>query len=221
MTDYLKSINRAIILIILSDVFAWGLYAVLSILTGLYLSQRLDADITAVMGLGIFIYFITRAVVNFPAGKIMDLLPGHQDEAAALLLGSVLMGVPFVFYPLITTPYLYYILQVVFGIGAALHLVSSRKIFATSLDKNREAEEYSLYDIVICTFIAIAGLIAGVLAGISPTVFSYVFVGFGLLIISSGIWAIVFLRVYYPERKPLFRLTVDFLMTSIKYIFGK
>lgn len=216
MFSYLRNFNRAILLIILSDVFTWGFYGVLSVLTGIYLSAKIEGDIPAIMGLGIFIYFVTRAATNIPVSKILDGIPGNRDEATAIMFGSFLMGFPYVLYPLITTPLTYYVFQIIFGVGAAMQVMASRKIVALHLDKNREGEEYSVQDITYCLFIAIAGLVGGIISGISLQWFSIVFVVFGLLIISSGIWAMIYIRRFYPERKPLVTIAVDFFRQRLK-----
>jgi len=201
---------------ILSDLFTWGLYGVLSILTGLYLTEKLPGNVIEIVGFGIFLYFITRAVVNIPAGKLVDALPGNQDEAHMLFFGSLLMGAPFLFYPLIDGPLLYYLLQIVFGAGAALHIVSSKKLIAIHLDKNREGEEFSVYDSSYSIFIAITGLVGGMIASVSTAFFSLVFFGFGLMIISSGAWALLYLRMYYPERRPLLLRTLDYVVKGVR-----
>src|SRR5690606_30706123 len=118
-------------------------------------------------------------------------------------------------------PFVYYVLQIIFGIGASLHLTSARKIFATSLDKDHEAEEYAMYDIMMCLFIALAGLIGGIIANINGMFFNYVFIAFGILIISSGIWSVVFLKTYYPERPPLSKILVGFFITSTKFVLRR
>lgn len=185
-------------------------------LTGLYLSTRLEGEVVEIVGLGIFLYFITRAAVNIPAGQLLDAIPGNQDEAVMLLASSILMGAPFLFYPLITSPIMFYVLQIIFGAGAALHVVSSKKLVAIHLDQDRAGEQFSVYDTAFSIFIAIAGLLGGIVSNIGPMYFNMVFFGFGVLIISSGIWALIYLRMYYPERKPLFWRTLDYLGVKVK-----
>lgn len=194
MRSYIRHFNRTVLLLILSDLSTWGIYTVINALAGLYLSSRFGENTVQVIGGGVFVYFIARAIVHIPAGVVSDRIPGLRDEGLFLLLGNILMGIPFLFYPFISSSLYYYCLQAVFGVGAAFNLIAWRKIFASSLDKHREGEEYAVYDTVLSLFTACAGLFAGYIANTNALYFNYVIIFFGLVMISSSIWAVQYLH---------------------------
>ena len=82
--------------------------------------------------IGTAIYFLTRAITQLPIGYITDKIKKDKDEIIILIAGIILMGFPYILYPLISTPMHYYILQFVFGLGVSLNIVNWRKLFAAA-----------------------------------------------------------------------------------------
>ena len=109
------------------------------------------------------------------------------------------MGFPYILFPLIKNEYLYYALQAILGTGAALNLVSWRKLFAKNLDKGKEGLEYASYDTVMSISIGIFGIASGIIANQGQQYFDAVMWIIGLIIISSGIWPLLLFTI--PNRK--------------------
>lgn len=93
----LSKINKVVIYLSLSDVFTWGPYTIISLLTGLYLSSKLGQDVVQFVGVGTSIYFFTRALLQIPVGVLTDRLKSDKDEIFFLFSGVLLMGFPFLF----------------------------------------------------------------------------------------------------------------------------
>ena len=160
----LKNFNRVILYLTLSDTFTWGPFIIIANLAGLYLAGRLGQDTVSFVGIGTGIYFFTRAAFQMPIGLLTDKLEDDKDEILLLALGVVLMGLPFLFYPSITHPYHYFVLQFIFGIGVSLNLPNWRKLFALNLDQGNEGFQYGFYETVIsistAAFSALIGYVA-------------------------------------------------------------
>ena len=182
--------NRFIFFLTLNDVFTFGLYTVLSVLAGLYLAEKLQTDVVAVVGYGVSIYWLVRASFQIPIGLISDRIHGFFDEILFLAIGNCLMGFPYLLYPLIDNIGFYYVLQIIFGIGVAFNIISWRKLFAKHLDRNKEGIEYGIYELIMGIAIVIFGLIGGKLASLSQEYFEYVIVGIGVIMISSSLLSI-------------------------------
>ncbi len=182
-------LNSVIALLTLSDIFTWGFFGILSILTGVYLSEKLGADTPQFVGLGTSIYLFVRAISQLPFGKLIDTVERDADEIVLLAVGNFCMGLPFIFYPSIRSPLDYYLLQMVFGLGTSMNLVSWRKLFAKNLDSNREGSEYGTYETFMSAIGACIALVAGSIANIGPAYFNLVFYGIGLIMMASSISA--------------------------------
>jgi MFS family permease len=149
------TINRVIWLLTCSDIFSWGLYMSLSAIVAIYLSEKLGKNVVEIIGIGTAVYYFSKGIFQIPIGIITDKIKKDRDDILFLLAGNLFMGAPFIFYPLITNAYIFYILQFFIGLGAAMNLVNWRKLFAKNLDEGEEGLEYGVYDTVfsLCVYI--------------------------------------------------------------------
>jgi MFS-type transporter involved in bile tolerance (Atg22 family) len=176
-------------LLTFSDLFTWGFYLIIATLSGIYLEHKLGEDVIKVVGIGGAIYYIIRGLLQLPISKVLDKIKNDRDEIFVLTIGCVLMGLPFLFYPTLTSPNQYYVLQVIFSLGVAMNLNPWRKLFATNLEVGREAREYAVYDMVNSVFIALSIFFVGQIANISQFYFDVMMVTLGLLVMTGGLWA--------------------------------
>lgn len=196
---YIKNINKVVIFLTFSDVFAWGSYTIIAALTGLYLANKLGADTIQFVGIGTAIYFLTRSLAQIPLGRITDRYKNDKDEILILFVGVILMGIPFVFYPYISSQYHYFFLQFVFGLGVALNVTNWRKLFALNVDGGREGRQYAMYETIISAFTAVFSVIGGVIANMGIQYFDMVMSFAGVMIMLGSIWIIFIYK--YEERK--------------------
>jgi MFS family permease len=118
-----KKFNKVILLLTFSDVFVWGSYTIISVLAGIYLSEKFGVETIKFLGIGTSIYLFTRSIFQIPIGLINDKYKNDKDEIILLIIGIFLMGTPFLFYPVISQPYQYFLLQFIFGIWVIYILI--------------------------------------------------------------------------------------------------
>jgi MFS family permease len=193
-----KNINSVIWLLTINDIFTWGVYFIVTVLAGLYIAERLDVNAVETIGIGAGIGYFVRALVQVPIGLIGDKLATDKDEVWFLMLGNFLMGLPVLLLTQVTESWHYFMLQAVFGLGAALNIVDWRKLFAKSLTKGREGLSYAIYDTVMSLAIALLSILSGAIAGISGEYFDLVITSVGLLMISSNIWVLLIYMINKP-----------------------
>lgn len=194
-----KNLNNVILFLTLSDTFVWGPFIIIANLASLYLSTRLGADTVSFVGIGTGIYFLTRAALQMPIGMLTDKIKNDKDEIVLLFLGIVLMGLPFLFYPVITQPYHYYVLQFIFGIGVSFNLPNWRKLFALNLDAGKEGFQYGFYETIISIATAVFSALIGYVANLGDVYFDWAMRGVAILMMLAGVWALLILTV--KERK--------------------
>lgn len=191
----LKKLNKVILLLTLSDTFTWGPFIIIANLSSIYLADKLGQDTVSFVGVGTSIYFLTRATLQIPIGYLTDKLDNDKDEIILLSLGIILMGLPFLFYPIITQPHHYYILQFIFGLGVSLNLPNWRKLFALNLDQGKEGSLYGFYETIISISTAVFSTLVGFVANLGDMYFDYVMTGVGILMISSFIWVLLIFKI--------------------------
>jgi MFS family permease len=191
----IKNFNKVILLLTLSDTFTWGPFIIIANLAGLYLAGRLGQDTVSFVGIGTGIYFLTRALLQMPIGYLTDKLKDDKDEIILLTLGVILMGLPFLFYPLITEPYHYFVLQFIFGVGVSFNLPNWRKLFALNLDQGKEGFQYGFYETIISISTAIFSALVGYIANLGDFYFDLTMRGVGILMMLAGIWVLLLFTV--------------------------
>ncbi len=187
--------NKVVTLLTLSDIFSWGPLIIISSLSGIYLADKLGGNIAEIVGIGTAIYYITRALFQIPVGAITYNIKKDRDEVLILAMGAILMGLPFVFYPFLTSPVQYYFLQFVFGVGVSLNVVNWRKLFALNISSGMEGKQYATYDTALSICTAILSIIIGFVANISDIYFNIVMVGSGITIMLASVWISLILTV--------------------------
>lgn len=195
----LPKINKVVIYLSLSDVFTWGPYTIISMLTGLYLASKLGENVVQFVGIGTSIYFFTRALFQLPIGILTDRYKHDKDEILILFVGVLLMGFPFLLYPYIQNQYQYFFLQFIFGLGVSLNLTNWRKLFALNVDAGREGRQYSMYEIIMSVSTALICILGGYIANMGDIYFDTVISVAGVIIMLGGIWSIMIYR--YEGRK--------------------
>lgn len=195
----LSKINKVVIYLSLSDVFTWGPYTIISMLTGLYLASKLGENVVQFVGIGTSIYFFTRALFQMPVGILTDKYKHDKDEILILFVGILLMGFPFLLYPYIQNQYQYFFLQFLFGLGVSLNLTNWRKLFALNVDTGREGRQYSMYEVIMSVSTALICILGGYIANMGDIYFDTVMSVAGVIIMLGGIWSIMIYR--YEGRK--------------------
>ena len=190
-----KNFNKVILYLTLSDSFVWGPFIIIANLAALYLSPKLGVDTVSFVGIGTGIYFLTRALFQMPIGMLTDKIENDRDEIILLFLGMVLMGIPFLFYPMITEPFQYYVLQFIFGIGVSFNLPNWRKLFALNLDRGKEGFQYGFYETVISLSTAIFSALIGYIANLGDIYFDWAMRGVAILMMLAGVWVLLILSV--------------------------
>lgn len=193
-----KKINKVLIFLTFSDVFSWGSFTVISALTGLYLANKLGQNTVEYVGIGTAIYFFVRGLAQMPIGHLTDKFKKDKDEIFLLALGIVLMGIPFLFYQKITVFYHYFLLQAIFGLGAALNVTNWRKLFALNIDGGREGRQYATYETIMSLCTGVLSVVGGVIANMGDKYFDMVISFSGLFIILASFWILL---IYLTEER--------------------
>jgi MFS family permease len=190
-------LNKVILLLTGSDVFTFGLINILNVFVGLYLAEKPSFDeheVLQIIGIGAAIFNLTNAIFQIPCGYLVDKLKGDKDEIITLALGNFLMGFPLILFPIIGSANLYYFLQFIIGLGAAINLVSWRKLFAKNLDENHEGMQYASYQTVMGLCTSIFGVLAGFLSSISQEYFDLVIISVGILMMFSSFFPLALFK---------------------------
>lgn len=187
-----------IMILTLSDILVWGAYSIGIPLVAIFLHSKFGSLTVEYIGIGTAVYYLLRGLTQLPVGMLTDKIKSDRDEIAILVLGCFLIAVPFFFYPSVTEPWQYYILQAINGLGASFNLNNWRKLFARNLEKNHEGLEYGLYETLMSLTTAVFGVVGGYVSSISAESFEIVIYSIGFLISVGGLATVT---SYLVKRK--------------------
>lgn len=185
--------NKIIQTLTYSDSFLWGGYYMMNALVAIYLQQKIAIDPLQVISFGFAVYMISRSIFQIPIAHFLDSHKSYIDEAYAIFLSCMIMGSAVFGYVFISEAWHLYLLQFIFGLGAAINMPAWRKTFARFVDKGHEGVEYSIYDIINNLVIALLTTFGGFLVSSSGK-FEYLFSFSGILIFIGGFIALFLLK---------------------------
>ena len=190
--QFLRKINRDVLLYILSDSFYYAGYGVLnaflSLLVTVQITHRVD-----MAGYVIAYYMIIRSLAELPCAGLVKRWSFRRRQytvlACYLIYGCsiMLMGFSVTILQIL-------ILQTVNALADALAYPIRWPIFTRIMDEGNEEVEWSTEDVLSTAFPALFTILAGVLAqqyGVRAT-----FLLFGPLLILAGI---IFMFIKVPE----------------------
>jgi len=206
-----KLINKIIKVLIISDFFfnlGWGL---MGPLFAIFIIQNITmgniAESAKVAGFASFFYWVTKSLLQIPIGNYLDKNHGEKDDYQFLFIGTIMMAFVPLGYLLATQAWHIYLLQIFYGVGAAVAIPPFAAIFTRHIDKGREALAWSIYS----TFLGIAVGIAGGIGGIMVSIFGfqYVFIFVSLFTIFSDILLFIIKDDISPKNKIIRRIPVE------------
>ena len=157
-------INNLIKILTFSDAIILSGWGLTNPLFAVFLTKQIEGGTLELVGLASSIYWIVRSSFQLPFAKLIDSVKGEIDDFVLMATGSFLMSsVPLLFY-FVTRSIHIILLQGLLGFSAAMVAPGWLAIFTRHIDRNIEAEEWSLYNIMVGLGVALSAALGGFLA---------------------------------------------------------
>lgn len=174
-------VNHVVRTLVLSDFFINAGFSVFAPVFAIFVTKQVEGGTLQMLGFAAAIFQIFKSVLQIPIAKYLDKNHGEYDDFDSMVFGTFLIAlVPFL-YLFATKASHIYIIQALYGIGAAFAIPPWYAIFSRHLDKMHESVEWSMDSIAIG--IAAAGSAA--LGGIMAQKF-----GFQFVFLAGGLFAV-------------------------------
>jgi MFS family permease len=174
-------ISNVVRTLVLSDFLINSGFGVFAPIFAIFVTRQISGGSIEVVGYAAAIAQIFKSGLQLPIAKILDKNRGEKADFYSMVFGSMILSV---------TPFLYlfasesihiYIIQAIFGIGAAFSIPPWYTIFSHHLDKGHSNLEWSMDSVAIGISTAIAAALGGIFA--SRFGFQFVFLLAGMLAI--------------------------------------
>ena len=178
-------INRVIRTLVLADFFVNAGFSVFAPVVAIFITRQIAGGTIQAIGFGVAIVQLCKIIVELPLARLLDKNHGEYDDFYSMVFGTALVVlVPFAYIFASTANHIY-IIQAIYGIGAAFTIPPWYAIFSRHLDKMQENVEWSMDSIAIGIGAAASAAIGGILA--QKFGFQFVFIAGGILAVFGGI----------------------------------
>lgn len=209
-------INRVIRLFILSDLFLWGGWGMISPIFSIFIVDKIPGATVFTAGMVMAIYWIARALVQMPTAIFLDKNIGEKDDFHTLILALIMAGATALAFPLAKSVWAIYLVAVFYGLSFGLYMPAWSGIFSRHLDKNHYSFDWSLDSTVIGISSAVAAFFGGVLAKVVG--FELVFILAAILSFSSAFLFLMVPNLIMPraQTKPIYADVKDVAKVEIE-----
>ncbi len=174
-------INHVIRIMVVSDFFVNAGFSVFGPVFAVFITKQVSGGSLEVIGFAAAIFQIFKSGLQIPIARFLDKDHGEYDDFYSLIFGTCLIAtVPFLYLFASTANHIY-IIQAIYGIGAAFAIPPWYAIFSRHIDKMRENVEWSMDSIAIGVGAAAFAAVGGILA--QQFGFKFVFLLGGILAI--------------------------------------
>ncbi|MEX2090511.1 MAG: MFS transporter [Candidatus Paceibacterota bacterium] len=178
-------INHVIRTLVISDFFINSGFSIFGPVFAIFVTKQIAGGSLEVLGFAAAIFQIFKSGLQIPIARYLDKNHGEYDDFYSMIFGTALVVmVPFAYIFASTANHIY-IIQAIYGIGAAFTIPPWYAIFSRHLDKMQENVEWSMDSIAIGVGAATSAAVGGILA--QKFGFQLVFIIGGMLAIFGGI----------------------------------
>ena len=188
-------ISHVVRTLVISDFFINAGFSVFGPVFAIFITKQISGGSLEVLGFAAAIFQICKSGLQIPIARYLDRNHGEYDDFYSMIFGTFLIAmVPFAYIFASTVNHVY-IIQAVYGIGAAFTIPPWYAIFSRHLDKRQENVEWSLDSIAIGIGAAGAAAVGGILA--QKFGFQFVFIIGGILAVFGGVQQ---LRIFHDLK---------------------
>lgn len=185
-------------LLIFADLFVFSGLGFITPIFAIFIKDNLIGGSIAAAGIASTIYLITKAILQLPLARWTDKEPASLREFWTLVIGHFLIAlVPFM-YLLMTTVNQLYLVQFLYGVGAALAYPGFMAIFTKFADHERAGSSWSIYSTSVILGMAITAGIGGWIGQVFGFIVLFVIVGIFTFL---GFFATLGLALFYEQLK--------------------
>ena len=186
--------NKTLKLLITADIFLFTGLGLIAPILAVYINDSLVGGSLLAAGIASTLYMLTKAVLQVPISKLVD---KYDHRRMFVISGYVLIAlVPF-FYIVMNNIYQLFVIQIMYGVGAAVAFPAWWSLFSTHVEKHHEGYDWSVYSSLVMVETALSASIG---AGMAQ------YLGFKLTFLLVGIFPIISIIILIGLDKEVERI---------------
>lgn len=187
------SINKVIRFLTISDVLMLSGWGLVNPIFAVFVTDQIQGGSVEIAGLAITVFLLTKSLVQMPIAWLIDKKRGEIDDFWVMIIGSLIISLSAFLFIFAKIPFHIFLIQILYGFGAALSYPSWLAIFTRHVDYRKEGFEWSLY-------FTVTDLGGAFVAGLGGMIANYL--GFQPLFLLVGLLSLLgtaFLGVTYKD----------------------
>jgi len=186
--------NRTLKLLIFSDIFVLTGFGLLSPILAIFIKDNLIGGTILAAGIASGIFLITHSILQIIFAYVFN----PKDRIWMLIAGTAVIAIVPFGYIFSTQIYHIYIVEFLYGVGAAFAYPSWSSLFTSNLEKGRRGLQWSIYSSSVGIGTAIAAATGAWLAEK---------IGFRLVFGLAGMFSIIGMLILLKLEKKILRKT--------------
>ncbi|MFA6537139.1 MAG: MFS transporter [Patescibacteria group bacterium] len=177
--------NFVVKILILSDFVGFFAVNLSGPIFAIFISSKITGASIETVGIATTIYFVVKSIVEIPIGVLINKTKTERDDLYCAIAGLMLMSGMFFYYLFINEIWELYLSQAILGFAGAMAYPAWYTIFTRHIDRNKEAVEWSFYDVSVGLGMSLSAVIGAFVA--EKFGFDWLFFVSGLILLSSGL----------------------------------
>ncbi len=202
--------NKIVKTLIFADFFNWFGYGLIMPIFAIFVNQNIIGGTLLVIGVAEAIYFGVKAIAQIFIADYLDTEPSDRRNLRWFLFGAFLSVIATAGYLVSRYPWQIYIVEVIYGFGAAIQYPTWYAIFVKHLDVRKQASQIAFHSTIVEVGQALAAAVGGLIASYFD--FYNLFIVIGVL---YGLAGAALLNLYPPlkqiEKNQMAESTKSFL----------
>lgn len=157
-------INRVIRTLVTSDFLLISGFAVFGPFFAVFVTQNIEGGTLAIIGFTAAIFQIFKSSLQIPIANYLDKNHGEKDDFYSLMIGSSLVAIVPFLYIFAGKPIHLYVINAIYGVGAAFAIPPWNAIFTRHIDKMHESTDWAVESVSIGIGAASAAALGGIIA---------------------------------------------------------
>ncbi len=162
---YFRVRNRVLTYLIYSDVMLISAISLTSPIFSLFITEDLVGGTIASTGVAATMFLLTKSALQLPSSNWAD----KHGKKNAILIGTFIIALASLGYYFSVDIYQLYLMQMFYGVGAALSYPAWLALFSMNLDKRHESHDYGVYG----TIVGVSGAVTATLGAELAEAFGY------------------------------------------------
>ncbi len=196
----MKSINKVIKILILSDVALASGFGFVTPIFAIFLTEQIKGGNVEVAGYVAAIYWIIISLTVVPFGRYLDKNHGEKDDFWFIIIGNLLAAGAVFGYIISSLTWHIYLFHIFYAFGMSMNISAYGAIFTRHIDKGKEAFDWSVRAALMGVGAGVAGGLGGIIA--YRFGFDVLFIGVLILIlVSAALPVLIYKKICLKDKE--------------------